>query len=194
MYPAIVLFGAGVALVGAYFLGQFPSADLIAGDRARGGSGNPGASNVYRQAGARAGAMVFIADAAKGAVAVVLGLIVGDRRLALACGAAAIAGHCYPALRRFRGGKGVATTFGVLAVLQPIAGLAAAATWAIVIRLSRKASAASLLGIIVATAVVAVVRPAVSELAGMIAIATFIVVRHIGNIRRLVRGEERSLS
>src|SRR5689334_17894800 len=107
MSPTVVL----VPL--AYLAGMFPTARLVGGrtghDPTHEGSGNPGASNVYRLAGRRAGAMVFLGDFAKGALAAGVGLAVGGRALGLACGAAAVAGHIAPVTRRFRGGKGVAT-------------------------------------------------------------------------------------
>src|SRR4051794_404859 len=115
MGPAVVL----VAL--AYFAGTFPTAALATRrtghDPAQEGSGNPGASNVYRLAGRRAGAIVFGGDLLKGALAALAGLAAGGRALGLACGIAAVIGHIFPVTRRFRGGKGVATAAGMAVVL-----------------------------------------------------------------------------
>ena len=94
-------------VVGAYLLGTLPSAHYVAGrrgfDPTREGSGNPGATNVFRVAGTRAGMIVFAADMGKGAVATTAGLIVGGRSLATVCWAAAVVGHVLPVTRRFRG-------------------------------------------------------------------------------------------
>ena len=108
----------------AYLLGTLPSAQLVAGrsgvDPTSAGSGNPGATNVYRTAGRRAGLVVFAADVGKGIAAVALGMAVAGRPLALACWVAATVGHVLPVTRRFRGGKGVATGGGGSIVLFPV--------------------------------------------------------------------------
>lgn len=116
----------GSALLG-YLLGTTPSADLaarLAGrehvDLRRDGSGNPGALNVGRLLGRRAGGAVLVADVGKGAAASLLG-----RRLAGDAGAhvgavAAVAGHCYPVWNGFRGGKGVATSIGHCLATMPL--------------------------------------------------------------------------
>src|SRR4051812_6753473 len=120
------------------------------------GSGNPGASNVYRTAGAKAGAMVFAGDLLKGVLATGIGLAAGDRALAVACGAAAVLGHVAPVTRRFRGGKGVATACGMVAVLFPLLAAAMAVTWAAIAKVSGKASVASIvIAVVIPIAVVA---------------------------------------
>jgi glycerol-3-phosphate acyltransferase PlsY len=185
-------------VLASYLLGTFPTARLVVSDVTRRGSGNPGASNAYRLAGRRAGAIVLLGDALKGAVAAGAGLLAGGggRPLAVACGAAAVVGHCYPPPRRRKGGKGgkgVATAAGMTAVLYPALALAAAAIWLIVARTTAKASVASL-----ATAAVIPLGALVTgrpqwELAVLAALAALIALRHTRNLRNLVRGEERSL-
>jgi len=181
-----------------YLLGTIPTAQLVGRrvgrDPTREGSGNPGASNVYRTAGARAGAAGFAGDLLKGVVATALGLAVGGRALGLACGAAAVVGHIAPITRRFRGGKGVATACGLGVVLYPVLTLVAAVVWGITVKLTKKASLASLAVVVLVPVGVAVTgRPAV-EVVGVVAVAVLVVARHAGNIRRLARGEERWLS
>ena len=111
----------------AYLLGSFPTAALVA--RATGhnvlteGSGNPGASNVYRLAGWKAGLIVFVVDFAKGAVPSAVGLVLDGHRGAYLLGVAAVLGHVLPITCRFRGGRGVATAGGVLAVIFPLIAL-----------------------------------------------------------------------
>jgi glycerol-3-phosphate acyltransferase PlsY len=187
-----------LAVALGYLLGTAPTALLvgrrIGRDPTREGSGNPGASNVYRTAGAKAGAMVFAGDLLKGVLATAIGWWAGDRVLALACGAAAVVGHVAPVTRRFRGGKGVATAVGMVVVLFPVVAAVAAVAWGTVAKLSGKASAASIVvAVLLPVGVAAIGRPLV-EVLGVSAVAVLVVVRHAGNIERLVRGDERSLS
>lgn len=204
MLPAIAAVTG--ALLVAYLLGTFPTADLVAGatgkDLSREGSGNPGASNAYRVAGRRAGAMVLLGDLLKGALATFFGLAVGGlvdpggqgaRALAYACGLAAVLGHCYPAFRLKRGGRGVASAGGALLVLEPVVLILAFATWALVARATRRASLASIgLCLGIPAALIVLQRPPV-ELAFVLAMAVIVVIRHAPNIARLRRGEERTL-
>lgn len=109
----------GAAIAIGYVLGMFPTADLVARktgdgsvDLRRSGSGNPGGVNAVNVLGARAGAAVLVGDIAKGAAACVVGGAVAGPIGAHVGGTAAVAGHCYPAVNRFRGGKGVAASVG----------------------------------------------------------------------------------
>lgn len=194
------------ALLVAYLLGTFPTADLVAGatgkDLSREGSGNPGATNAYRVAGRRAGATVLIGDLLKGAIAAFFGLAIGGlidpggqgaRTLGYACALAAVLGHCYPAFRLQRGGRGVASAGGALIVLEPIVLLVSFTCWALVARVTRAASLASIglaLGI---PATLVVLRRPTEELAFVLAMAAIVLIRHAPNIVRLMRGEERTL-
>src|SRR5437588_54583 len=147
-YHGLMGVGVGGLVALSYLLGTFPTALIVARiaghDPTTEGSHNPGASNVYRLAGARAGAAVFAGDAAKGAVATAAGGAAGGPPLAMACGLAAVVGHVFPAFRRFRGGRGVATAAGVVTVLEPVLALPFAAAWLVVARVSGKASVASM--------------------------------------------------
>ena len=182
----------------AYLLGTFPSAILVA--RANGvdistfGSGNPGASNVTRALGWRKGALVYALDAAKGALAALMGLLVGGLPLAYWCGAAAIVGHMFPVFRHFRGGKGVATGSGALLVVQPILAPLAVGLWWVITKMTGKAA----LGSVVAVAFVPIGliwegAPA-WEFFAVAACCGLILIKHSGNIVRMIRREERSLS
>src|SRR6266480_4744077 len=103
-YHGLMGVGVGGLLALSYLLGTFPTALIVARltghDPTTEGSGNPGASNVYRLAGAKAGLAVFLGDAAKGAAATSMGRAIGGPRLALACGLAAVVGHVFPVFRR----------------------------------------------------------------------------------------------
>lgn len=185
-------------LPAAYVLGMFPSAVLVA--RASGvdittiGSGNPGASNVTRALGWRKGAVVFALDALKGALPTLLGLWLGDRAGGYGLGAAAIIGHVFPLTRRFRGGKGVATGAGVIAVLHPLIALVVAAVWLAISRLTRKAAVASIAAVLATAAGVAVRGTPAWEIAATAGMCALLVIRHASNIRRLLRREEHRLS
>ncbi len=115
-----------LAAGGGYLLGTFPSADVAstvvtggAVDLRRAGSGNPGGVNAQRLLGRRAGRAVKAADVGKGAVACAWGRWLAGDLGAHVAGVVAVAGHCYPVWSRFRGGKGVATSFGQCVVTFP---------------------------------------------------------------------------
>jgi glycerol-3-phosphate acyltransferase PlsY len=195
-----------VLILPAYLLGTFPSAEVVA--RASGvdittaGSGNPGASNVTRVLGWRKGVLVFVLDAAKGAIATLVGVWAGggdggpaDPRVAgYALGAAAIVGHVFPVTRRFRGGKGVATGSGVMVVLQPAVVAALAVVWLVVSRLTGWASVASIACVALFPIGLAVTGAPAWEFGATVALAAVVLARHAGNVARLLRGGEPSLT
>jgi acyl phosphate:glycerol-3-phosphate acyltransferase len=180
-----------------YLLGTFPSAHLVA--RANGldittfGSGNPGASNVTRALGWRKGIWVFVLDAAKGAIAAGIGLAIDGRPAGYLLGAAAVLGHVYPATRRFRGGKGVATGGGVLLVMLPIVGVSVILLWWIVTKVTGTAAVGSIVAVLAAGIGLAVKGAAAWEFAAALGLCALVLVRHAGNMRRLVRREEPAL-
>lgn len=118
--------GPAASLLGGYVAGTFPSARTVACVFARGvdpgrdGSGNPGAANVAGLLGRRAGAAVFALDTAKAFGAGRLGAALAGPTGANVAAAAAVVGHCHPATRRFRGGKGVAASFGQMLATFPV--------------------------------------------------------------------------
>jgi acyl phosphate:glycerol-3-phosphate acyltransferase len=189
---------AALAVVAAYVLGTFPSAILIA--RANGvdiatfGSGNPGASNVTRALGWRKGAWVYGLDALKGALAAGLGLWIDGRPLAYVCGAAAILGHMFPATRHFRGGKGVATGSGVLVVLYPIIAPVLVAVWWAVTKVTGKAALGSVVAVVLVPVALLVDDAPAWEFVAVAGVCALIVLKHAGNIKRMIRREEHSLS
>lgn len=192
-----MIFGVLAALVASYFSGTTPSAIVIA--RSKGvdittfGSGNPGASNVTRALGMKWGAMVFVLDAAKGAIPVAIALA-WSRPLAYGCAAAAILGHIFPVTRGFKGGKGIATGGGVLLPLHPPIMLGAATFWLITAKLTKKASLASIVVVpLVMIALAAIGTPA-WEIFALIGIGVLIEIRHLSNIKRLIRGTEHAVT
>jgi glycerol-3-phosphate acyltransferase PlsY len=185
-------------LLFGYLAGSVPFAYLLA--RPAGidvrveGSGNVGAANVLRTAGAWRAVAVMALDVAKGAVAVlIVNLAAGGVAIAALTGAAAIVGHIYPVWLKFHGGKGVAVAAGVFSVLSPIATGIAAGLFLLTVWLTRYVS----LGSIAAT----LALPPVAWWAGapkavVIAAAgagALILFRHRANVRRLRLGTERRM-
>ncbi|HEX6310066.1 MAG TPA: glycerol-3-phosphate acyltransferase [Acidimicrobiia bacterium] len=191
MTPVLVLIPV------AYLVGTFPAAGLVARatghDVLREGSGNPGASNVYRLAGWKAGLVVFLVDIGKGALASGVGLALDGHRGAYILGLAAVLGHMLPATRRFRGGRGVATAGGVLVVLFPLIALGLAVVWFLIARGLRKASVASLVTTVAFPVLVAVTGGSALDIAVTTTLAVLVLARHLPNLRRLLRGQELGL-
>lgn len=185
-----------VAIAIGYLLGSLPTGlvvvrALTGTDIRNAGSGNIGTVNVYRVTGLGASALVLAVDMLKGAGAVVLARAWGlPAAVQVAAGLAAIAGHNWSPFLRFRGGKGIATSFGVLLAMSPIVGLVAAVVWGIVVGVTRYASLGSLL----AMASVPVTmwwrrEPAAYLVFGLITLV-LAVYRHRANLARLVSRTE----
>jgi glycerol-3-phosphate acyltransferase PlsY len=189
---------AVVAVVVAYLVGSIDFAVLVA--RARGvdiydvGSGNPGTANVARSLGWKAAAQVLAGDALKGAVAAGIGLGAGGPAVGLGAGLAAVVGHCFPIWHRFRGGKGVATGAGAVAVVAPLVAVALLAVWVLLAKVARISSVASLTAVLLAVPALAVAGIRGWGLVWATLMVGLIVVRHRTNISALVRGEERTLT
>ena len=189
-----------IVVIASYLLGTFPSAELVAShygkEITKVGSGNPGASNVIRELGWKAGMAVFLMDMAKSAIAVGIAWAVsGEQHGALTYAAmcAAIVGHVAPVFRKFKGGKGVASGGGALFVLFPVMSAVLFVSWFVISKLTRKASVASL-AITIATPVGMVMSGAETwELLVVLGIVVFVIVKHLPNIRRLRSKTEPSL-
>lgn len=159
------------------------------------GSGNAGGTNTLRTLGWRAALPVMAVDVGKGAVAALLPRLFGASEpawLPVACAALAVLGHCYPAFASFRGGKGVATGGGAVAVLAPWAALVCAAVWGVTIATTRLVSLASILAAVTLPLAVWFLDdgqpPGMSLIA--VALALFVGWTHRSNIGRLLHREE----
>jgi glycerol-3-phosphate acyltransferase PlsY len=186
MIPAILI---------GYAVGSLPIGYLVAHnaggvDLRRVGSGNVGATNVYRSTSLRIAIAVMVADMSKGAGAV---LLAGGGSNAAAAGVAAVIGHIYPVWLRFRGGKGVATASGVFAVLSPVATLIAASAFAIVVARTRFVSLGSVIATIILPAIEWMTPGLRSIDIATTIVAVLILFRHRGNILRLMSHTERVL-
>jgi glycerol-3-phosphate acyltransferase PlsY len=186
------------ALLASYLLGAIPTSYLV-GRIARGidlrehGSGNLGATNLYRTLGWKFAVPVALFDIAKGALPVlVFAPRVADSRLfALGCGVMAVLGHVYSLFVRFRGGKGVATAAGVLLALSPWVVLALVGVWAAVVFATGYVSLGSVVAAALMPLLVWLLYPGSRGLVVLYAgITVGIIWLHRGNIRRLLAGTE----
>lgn len=190
----------------SYLLGSIPTGYLLVRafrkqDIRTVGSGNIGTTNVIRSGSKGLGAATFILDAGKGAAAVLLGAYVfapmlpswPPRNVEALAALCAVIGHMFPVWLKFKGGKGVATGFGVFLVAAPWAALAAITVFAVITALTRYVSLGSILGAasfpVFAWLTVNGDKPAFF-IAVQIAVALLIIVRHHPNIRRLLTGTE----
>jgi acyl phosphate:glycerol-3-phosphate acyltransferase len=195
-----------VIAAAAYFLGSIPMGYLLIrifrGQDIRSvGSGNIGATNVFRAGGKGLGAATFLLDVLKGSASVWLGGLLGSLlmptvplRTAQAIAALfAVLGHMFTCWLHFRGGKGVATGFGVFLVAAPWAALAAIGVFAVVFAISRIVSISSIVAAasfpVFAWFLVTGSRPLVF-FAVQCSVALLIILKHHENIRRLISGTE----
>jgi glycerol-3-phosphate acyltransferase PlsY len=159
------------------------------------GSGNAGATNVLRAHGKALALAVALLDVAKGTAAVLLvRLVTADSRYAAAAGLAAVLGHVFPLFAGFRGGKGVATAVGAFLALAPAATLACLAVFLLLVAATRYVSLGSVVAIVLlppATGLLSHASRAIVVAAA--ATSVLVVVKHLENLRRLARGEERKL-
>lgn len=187
MIDTLVKFGPFIGI--GYVLGSLPSGvilgRLMGKDPRQSGSGNIGASNVTRLLGKKAGALTLLLDVGKGVLATALVLRVYGQVPALVAGVSAVIGHCYPVWLKFKGGKGVATAFGAMAVILPTVATLSAMAWITTLYFTRIPAIASLLA-----AVLFVALPQVEETPFNIhyftlCISLLILIRHVGNLRTL---------
>ncbi len=189
----------------AYIVGAVPFGYLVAKSRGvdifAAGSGNIGATNVGRVLGRKYGLLVFALDFLKGAGPTLAARLYEGRdgNVAVAVGFASIVGHMFPVFLRFRGGKGVATGFGVVAMLLPAATAVAAVTWATLVSTTRYMSLASIVaGFVLAGLRIAMVPQPFGKgertlTLFAILVAVLVAVRHRANLTRLVAGRENRL-
>lgn len=182
-----------------YLLGSLPFGYLVA--RAHGvdifkvGSGNPGATNVKRVLGAKAGNAVFALDAVKGAIAAAWPMLPflqapDTSFMGLVGVISAVLGHSFSIFTKFKGGKGVATAAGGLFVLIPIASLIGVAVWVLTFFLTRYVSLGSVLAAVAVPAASWLMDKPLSLNLVATALGLFVIVRHRENIKRLLNGTE----
>ncbi len=188
-----------LAIVASYLLGAIPTSFLVV-RAARGvdlrtvGSGNLGATNLYRLLGWKFAIPVALFDMLKGAIpAAVFAPLVGLGELgAVGLGMMAVAGHVYSVFVGFKGGKGVATGGGVILGLAPLAFLVALVCWIVIVRLTGYVSLGSIISALVLPPAILLLHPERSRaFVGLVALLALLVVwLHRANIRRLLAGTE----
>ena len=179
-----------------YLLGSIPFGLLVTraagkGDVRKLGSGNIGATNVMRAGGKGLAALTLILDALKGAAAVWIAqnLLPGVPGGDMAAAAGALVGHLYPVWIKFRGGKGVATLFGILLALWPTGALVYAIVWLAMLAITRISSAAGLCAALSAP-IAAALFDVNALFPLLLGFALLVVWKHRENIARLIAGTE----
>jgi glycerol-3-phosphate acyltransferase PlsY len=186
-----------VALVGGYLLGSIPFGLVLTrlaglGDIRNIGSGNIGATNVLRTGNKPLAIAVMLLDAGKGALAVLIAASISEDA-ALVAAVGAILGHLFPVWLGFKGGKGIATTFGTLWALAWPVGAIACAVWlamALIFRISSLAALSAMLAVPLFTAWFK--GPAMAVV--VLGIAVLVWIKHAANIKRLLAGTEPRIS
>jgi glycerol-3-phosphate acyltransferase PlsY len=185
-----------LAIAGGYLLGSLPFGYwlplLFRGEDIRAqGSGNVGATNVFRVYGRRLGTAVVLLDVGKGFAAAMLGLWAGGALVGVLAGAAAMLGHARPVFLRFeKGGKMVATAGGAAFALAPLAAACCVGLWVVAFVLTRYASVASIVTALALVFFVWLFGSPWPVVAFAVAGATAIVFLHRHNLRRLFAGTE----
>jgi len=177
----------------AYLIGAIPCGVLLTrffggGDIRSAGSGNIGATNVYRVAGKKLGILTLLGDALKGALPVAIakfGLLLPEWGIA-AVAVAAFLGHCYPIYLGFKGGKGVATALGIYLILSPWAVLIAFVLFAGILYTTRYVSLGSIAAATLLPFLVLLINRSNQLLAASLLISLLVILRHSANIRRLL--------
>jgi glycerol-3-phosphate acyltransferase PlsY len=184
---------AALALLGGYFLGSIPFGVLLtrlagAGDLRTIGSGNIGATNVLRTGRKGLAALTLLLDMAKGAAAVLLAGWISPENVPLAA-VGAFFGHLYPVWLRFRGGKGVATYFGLALALHWPCGVAFAIVWLLAVLVTRYSSVGGVASAF-APPVIAAFMGRFGLTLMFLAFALMVLWKHRGNLERLLAGTE----
>jgi len=195
-------------IVFSYFLGAIPVGVMVAKrfgfDILASGSGNPGATNVWRTVGPRAGKIVFLLDTLKGCIPAVAGLllvhgsyasVVGNgfdlpQRWGMFAGLAAVLGHTFSPFLKFKGGKGIATAFGAGLGSVPLVALSAIAVFGVLLWITRYVSLSSIIAIASAALFGFLFRVDWEVQIALWGLMVFVIFKHRANIARLRNGTE----
>lgn len=185
-----------ITCIVAYLIGNLSPATLISKasgiDIRKEGSGNPGTTNMLRVMGKKAALLTLLIDILKGVAAVLIGKFLGGEALSVLCGLAVFLGHIFPIFYGFKGGKGIATAFGVLLTLHTIMALICLAIAVLGFVTARRVSVGSLM------AALSLPLLAWYYMADYIIVyvimAIIVLIKHKSNFQRLVRGEEPKIS
>lgn len=190
-FVLIVLLGYLIGSVPvSYFTGKY----IGKVDITKHGSGNSGSTNVLRTAGKKAGIIALLGDLLKGVLAATVGLYLAGTTGLILAGSAAVIGHCFPLIMKFRkGGKGVATTAGILLVLSPLSLLILTSIFLLVFKLRGIVSLASVSVAALVPVVLFFLGQPVEVLVFGLFIGCLVIYRHKANIERLIKGEEKRI-
>lgn len=182
-----------------YAIGSIPFSYLIPKwmgsiDIRQHGSGNTGTTNVVRTLGLKIGFVAFLGDFFKGIIPTALGLLLFSTLGGIIGGSFAIIGHCYSIWLKFKGGKGIATSAGVLLVLMPLLTVILLTIQFIITYLSRIMSLASISSAILLPILTILLYKNNNLLYFSVLLAIFVIFKHKDNIKRLIKGEENKLS
>lgn len=189
---------AGFALLG-YAFGCIPCSYLASKmmgqiDIRNYGSGNTGATNVYRVLGKKAGIIAFIGDFLKGLLPAVIGNVIAGQEAAAVASLFAVIGHCYPVTLKFKGGKGVATSAGMIFGTAPWIGVILITLQFTILFVTRYMSLASIISAVLFPILVYFTDPTpVYQIASFL-MGVLVIFRHHSNIRKLIKGEESKMS
>lgn len=181
----------------AYLLGNFSTSFIVGKlmgniDIRNHGSGNAGSTNVFRTLGLKAGLLAFIGDSIKGVLAVYLARRFGGDTVALIAGVAAIVGHNWPFVLKFKGGKGIATSIGVALMIHPTSALICIAIGVVILIVFKYVSLASVSAI--ALLPIFLYFQGRDYFIFSIIISVMAIFRHRENIKRLLNGTERKIT
>lgn len=180
------------AILIGYFLGAIPFSFFVGKlkgiDIRKVGSGNVGGTNVLRSAGGLYGGLAFFLDILKGYLPVLLVKNFGIDAMLIA-GTFAVLGHCYPIYLKFKGGKGVATTFGVFIGIYPWSALVFFIVWLLIVIFTKYVSLASIIGLISGSLFALIMGK--DYWVVFLALSLFSIYRHKSNIQRLLNKTER---
>lgn len=186
-----------ILVVLCYFIGAIPFSYLVSllkgVDIRTRGSGNVGATNVLRALGPVAAAAALAADLLKGVAAAWIGTMAGGEWLVVGCAFAAVVGHCYSIFLRFKGGKGVATSAGVILYLMPRELLIMLVVFLVIVALLRYVSLGSITVAVLLPVLALAMKEPFELLMLCLLMATLVVYRHRENIQRLRSGTEPKL-
>ncbi len=186
-----------LTIIVAYLIGNL-SPSYVIGKLAKNidirehGSGNAGATNVLRVMGKKFAALTFIVDALKGVLAVIVVRYFFGEDYAMVAGIFVVVGHNWPVILKFKGGKGVATSIGLILVIHPFYGLMAMLIGIVTLLITKIVSLGSMVGMTSFAILVLIFSRDYALFA--VVLATMSLYRHKDNIHRLMRGEEKTIS
>jgi len=193
-YTIRITFIASAYLLGAVPFGLLTAKAMGAGDIRKMGSGNIGATNVLRNAGKLGGFITLLLDSLKGVIPVLIAKAWwGTEIWTLGVALAAILGHNYPVYLKFKGGKGVATSLGILVALWPFAGLITIGIWIGSVLIWRYSSLGALISFTFLPMVIFVGERSIQYLVFSLLVSAMIFYRHIENIKWLLAGKEKMI-